>query len=294
MRKPDHSSYWMFTTKSRLDKSINSLLGIIEGITLDNVIEQKELMFLANWIAEHKDVADQHPYNELIPVVVKASEDGILTEDEKEDIKWLCDAMLSNEYYDVITANIQRLHAIIAGIASDQEISQVELNGLSNWLLNHEYLKTCWPYDEIDALITSVMRDGVIDDVEKNMLLEFFNEFVAAYTPNEEYEDGRFTLQGICAATPEIDFEGSTFCFTGESTEFSRNELKDMTVKLGGRVVSGISKKVDYVVVGAHGNPCWKYACYGRKIDEAIKLRKQGSRLLIVHENDFFDAVQDA
>ncbi len=47
-------------------------------------------------------------------------------------------------------------------------------------------------------------------------------------------------------------------------------------------------------MVGAKGNPCWAFACYGRKVEEAMALRKAGNRLLIVHENDFFDALEDA
>lgn len=35
-------------------------------------------------------------------------------------------------------------------------------------------------------------------------------------------------------------------------------------------------------------NPCWAYACYGRKVEQAIGLRKAGSQLLLVHEADFW------
>ena len=51
------------------------------------------------------------------------------------------------------------------------------------------------------------------------------------------------------------------------------------------------TKQTDFLIIGADGNPCWAYACYGRKVEKAVHLRKQGSRLLIVHENDFWDAV---
>ncbi len=50
-------------------------------------------------------------------------------------------------------------------------------------------------------------------------------------------------------------------------------------------------KKVHYVVIGAEGNQCWAYSCYGRKVEKAIKLRKEGVRVVIVHELDFHDAV---
>ena len=50
---------------------------------------------------------------------------------------------------------------------------------------------------------------------------------------------------------------------------------------------------MDYLVIGAEGNPCWSYACYGRKVERAVELRKEGLRIMIVHERDFHDALVD-
>ena len=57
---------------------------------------------------------------------------------------------------------------------------------------------------------------------------------------------------------------------------------------------SGVSPKTDYLIVGNAGNPCWAFACYGRKIEDAIRLRKDGAKVVIVNETDFWDAVEDA
>ena len=53
-------------------------------------------------------------------------------------------------------------------------------------------------------------------------------------------------------------------------------------------------RKTNYLIVGNAGNPCWAYACYGRKIEEAVALRKEGAQVTIVNETDFWDAVDDA
>jgi hypothetical protein len=50
-------------------------------------------------------------------------------------------------------------------------------------------------------------------------------------------------------------------------------------------------RALDYMVFGTAGNPCWAYACYGRKVEQAVALRKEGYRLMIVH--DFRDALAD-
>jgi hypothetical protein len=62
---------------------------------------------------------------------------------------------------------------------------------------------------------------------------------------------------------------------------------------LGGVVKKGVTRDLDYLILGAEGNPCWAYSCYGRKVEQAMNYRRAGSLLLIVHENDLHDAIVD-
>ena len=293
----DHHSYYGFTGRSRLDKAINTLVGIIEGIAADSVINNQEIDFLNMWLGEHRQYQDKHPFNELIPVLDRALSDGVLTDEENQDILWLCKKIQSTEFYDATTSDIQRLHAILGGIMADGVISKTELQGLSDWISEHEHLKTCWPYDEVDSLITSVLSDGIIDDDEHKQLLEFFSEFTALLddrTITSPRITTETTIVGLCSVCPEIEFSGSTFCFTGASYKYPRSRFSELVNSLGGSVASAVSSKVNYLIIGAEGNPCWAYACYGRKVEKAVELRKKGSNLLLVHENDFHDAVADA
>ena len=292
----DHREYFKFTGRSRLDKAINSLIGLVEGISIDGSINESEIAFLRLWLQENREVRNQHPFTELMPVVEMAIADGVLTDDERQDILWLCEKLKSTEYFDATTADIQRLHALMAGITSDGTITETELRGLSAWLADHDQLKTCWPYDEVDSLITTVLADGKIDDAEHQLLKNFFGEFVAVLdnrTIVSPKINEKTTLVGLCAVCPEIEFSGSKFCFTGASAKYSRTEFTSLVKRLGGEVVGAVSSTLNYLVIGADGNPCWAYACYGRKVEKAVELRKQGARILLVHEYDFHDAVAD-
>lgn len=80
----------------------------------------------------------------------------------------------------------------------------------------------------------------------------------------------KYSIGGICAMCPEITFEDKVFCFTGESYRATHAEMGNIVKDLGGKVRSGISAKTNYLVVGNAGNPCWAYACYGRKIEETL------------------------
>jgi NAD-dependent DNA ligase len=192
----------------------------------------------------------------------------------------------------------------LGGIIADNVITEAELKGLSEWLMNHDHLKTCWPYDEIDSIVTAVMSDQKIDRNEHKTLMELFSEFIKLYDDKTitnppllegktVTELGAFSLTGLCAVSPNINFKDSVFCFTGSFSQYKREDLKDLVIKYGGKFSNSVTKIVDYLVIGSEGNPCWAYACYGRKVEEAVNLRKKGHRLLLVHENDFQDAVAD-
>jgi hypothetical protein len=287
----EDKSYFKYTTPARLDKDLNILLGILEGITADKSIDAPEIKLLVQWVEDHQSLKDRHPCNELLPAINRALADGNFTEEEHSDLIWLCTRLRSTGYYDLVTADIQRLQGIMTAIAADGIITEAEIEGLRSWLDIHQDLRSCWPYDEVDTLLTTVLADHRIDPAEHKMLLNYFESFSSSGQSYESPDVTISTLPGVCAVAPEIVFDGHRFCFTGESTRYPREEMKVMVLDRGGRVLGSVSPRLHYLVVGAQGNPCWAYACYGRKIEQAMQLRQQGARIIIIHENDFFDAV---
>lgn len=295
---PDHSEYIGYFSRANLIKSIESIAGLITGIDIDREINQVELGFLYDWVDSHDEVRHRHPYNEILPVVVGALEDGILTEEEKEDLLWLCKRLTDDtEHANDVTASMRTLHGILGGIVADSVIGERELDGLRLWLDDHDHMRTIWPYDEIDALVTAVMSDRQITSEEHTALLGFFAAFVDTHeggtVSDAPYSDDG-AIVGVCAMCPEIAFESKLFCLTGASAKYVRRELVSMIEEAGGSFSNTVNRKTDYLVVGADGNPCWAYACYGRKVEQAVKLRKQGYPVRIVHEHDFRDALADA
>jgi len=294
----DNADYFRFTGRARFDKAVHTLEGLLDGISADGAVSGTELRALAGWIAEHAEFADRHPFREIVYRLHEALTDGVFDPEERADVLWLCNRFTTDEtYFDAVTSDLQRLHGMLGGIVADGSISKSELESLGNWLDEHQHLKSLYPFDEIEGVITHVLRDGKIDKHEHEELLRFFVEFLSHAghrTLELPISDESNFVSGVCALCPDIVFAERHFCFTGRSERFSRSQLVDLIVDLGGRFSKDVTQDLDYLIIGAEGNECWAYACYGRKVEKAVKYRRDGHRMLIVHEHDFWDSVEDA
>lgn len=291
MTKP--AEYLRYTSKMNLDKAIHTLEGFLKGIAIDAVITAPEVRGLTNWISEHAESAHRQPFSEIMPKLIQSLKDGAISQEEKEDLLWVCGNLKSNSpFYDVLTSDIQRLHGLLHGLLADGILADAEIRKLSDWMAENEHLKGCYPFDEIDSLLTSVLADGKIDEKERNQLKDFFSEFTPVGMGHHLVGDPKtFAMSGICATCPDIVFDTKSFCLTGESLKATRDQLIGKIESVGGRVVPGIRADLDYLIVCAGGNPCWAFSCYGRKVEKAMEYRKKGARIVIAHENDLWDAI---
>jgi hypothetical protein len=283
--------------KAMFEKTMNTLNGIIQGIEADERINDAEINELQNWCMLQQDHRSKYPFMEIIPLIKSSIEDGILTRDEIDDILWLLNNYLHiNPYYDILTSDMHTLQGILHGILSDNIIDIKELHYLREWMNDNSHLESMYPYDEVYSLLHKVLKDGQLDSQEELLLKVFFTEFIdTKYSVNIDSGDydqikKEMHIQGVCALGPNIEFEGNLFCFTGESSRMKRVDVQRIVIEKGGRFNNNIVKETDILIVGDGGNPCWAFSCYGRKIEKAINLRKQGKRIIIAHEIDFWDA----
>lgn len=292
--------YRTFTKPAELHKAINTLRGIIAGISSSDGVSADEMQEMIHWCTLHEHLRDRHPFSELLPAIERSMQDGKIDEEEQRDILWLCNNFVDEaKYYDVITSSIQFLGGLVHGIMGDGKLADSEIKVLQLWLKSNDFLQGTYPYDELSSLLHAVLEDGFITEDERNGLLAFMSnlvEFKDSYNLSEaEFSELRekYSTGGICARNPNIEFEKKNFCFTGESYRATRSEMKKEIEKMGGNFKSAVSKNTDFLVVGNAGNPCWAYSCYGRKIEEAMELRKAGAKIQIVNEVDFWDALWD-
>lgn len=303
LNHPDHSPYKHFTERQRIDKAVYTLTGLLRGISIDDELNAPEIAEVLNWCNEYRQLVNRAPFNELIPKLDEVMADGVIDSEELEDLLWVCKNLSpESEFYDDITHEVQILQGMLHGIMADDHVSMKETTELQKWIDDHSHLKGTYPYDELESLLMSVLADGVIDDEEQEVLKKFFEDFIQYSFAKRVRDEGKRikagltkekTLPGICATCPEIDFSSKVFTFTGTSMKAQRKDIAEHVTRLGGTFSSNLTQKTDFLVVGAGGNPCWAFSCYGRKVEKAAEYRREGNSITIVHESDFWDTLED-
>jgi len=286
------------TSKSRADKAINTFKGILLGINANKEVNQIEITELKKWAENHRDLINRNPFREFMVIIDEALSDNIPLSETIDDLFWLCQKYEGESYYyNAVTADLQTLQGICHGILADGIIEEKEVRNLNKWLEHNIHLSTYYPYDEIRSLILSILSDRKIEAEEILVLKAYLKQFVNIENKKiaDQIEDVThyINISGHCTSDPNIEIDGKLFCVTGVLKSGNRKEIEEMIVDLGGLTANSVTKKTDYLIVGDNGNPAWAFACYGRKVEKALEMRKIGHQICIVHEFDFLDALED-
>src|SRR5574344_1290390 len=145
---------------------MSELLGILNSINYDEIINDLEIEALKNWIDVNSSNYDPR-YQEIISKLKKILEDSIITPEEKSEI-----VNITNQYYELgKTCNgISELVGIVEGIISDNEINLKEVDNLKKWLESNKKLSGTYFYDRLVLVIEDVLKDNQLDDEEKKTL----------------------------------------------------------------------------------------------------------------------------
>lgn len=285
-----------FTSPQEVEREFARLAGFLEGVALDGRIVPAEVATLREWCASRGRLATKSPFREIVQRLEEALADGVLDEEERADLLWLCErAAARNGYWSVAHADMERLSGVLAGIGADRRVSDAEIGILRTLLAASEHLRGTWPYDELRAVLTRVLADGKVDEEEHRILVAFTQSFLDR-GPRPETEspiNEELVRFGVCAVRPEIEFAGRRFCVTGSSPRGARTRIAKAVAELGGIPVLAVARDVDYLVVDAPRGVAWAFSGHGRKIEEALALRQKGVPLTIVQAGDFWTAAAE-
>lgn len=254
---------------SKLETNINTLYGIIKGITYDGIIDSNEIEKLKSWLEDNRLYKQYSLFNRIINKLEEILDDNIITEYERIELEKLVTSINSSKMYSETTLALQILNGILDGTVCNQKVNQKEIDNLNIWLKQNDYLKDVYPYDKILFEVSKVLEDGVLTEEESNYIFSVFNEIVH---PDFNIDE-------------KIDFDGKTFCLTGEFKTATKQEISKRLQDLGAIEKTGVSSKIDYLIIGGVGSDAWKFGKIGGKQAKAQELNEKGANIKIIDED---------
>jgi len=191
----------------------------------------------------------------------------------------------------IIDRQVDELIGLSRGIIADGLVTQDEVLFLQKWLVANKAVTESPVITLLTDRIFEILEDGTVDEFEKQELLETLTEFSGS-----DFELGE-TLKStglpLDNPAPPITFENKRFAFTGTFTHGKRSDC-ETAVKSLGATVGNVTRKTDFLVIGAYATESWKHSSYGRKIEKAAADRENGHGIAIVSEDHWFKYLEGA
>jgi len=185
------------------------------------------------------------------------------------------------------------LIGLCRGILADGAINISEARFLDEWLRRHAEFATSYPFNVLVERLHDALKDGVFEPEEEAQLLEALSKLVGGETQHEE--SGAHSLS--CALplddpAPAIVYPDHAFAVTGVFVYGSRARVALAIAERGADLKSTMSGKVDYLVIGDVGSRDWVHSSFGRKIEEAVALKEDGSGVAIICERHWTESLK--
>lgn len=141
--------------------------------------------------------------------------------------------------------------------------------------------------------LADLARDGGIKDEESHRALVDCKKALIVYSaaasklgPSYDYDSADLAENDdlpVDEPLSPVEFDGKSFCFTGNFIYGSRMECEG-AVMLKSGMPGNLTKKTDYLVIGSYASPEWVTSKAGRKIEKALAMRAAGGKICIINE----------
>lgn len=177
------------------------------------------------------------------------------------------------------------LAGLAAGIAADGVVTIDEAKFLRQWIDTQLAHLDDPVINLLYQRISLMLQDGELDAEESAELLDTLRGFAGlsvSGTSTKAYNAPN--PLPLNRPEPDIVCEGRVFVFTGTMAFGPRKECERLVRERGANIGAGVSRKIDYLVVGSIGNEQWLHSSYGTKILRAVELREGGMPIAIIGE----------
>lgn len=183
---------------------------------------------------------------------------------------------------------IDTLIGLSKGLLADGKVDQSEAEFLLNWLAQSRQASENPIILNLLLKLTAMLADGVLDSDESGELFGLLHRVSGEST--EFGELAKTTSLPLDVPAPVIFFEGRSFLFTGTCAFGTRAQCQDATGRLGGQCAKGITKTLNYLVLGTYVTDSWAHEAFGRKIEKAMEYRDSGIPISIVSEENWVNS----
>lgn len=178
---------------------------------------------------------------------------------------------------------IDTLIGLSKGLIADGQVLQSEAEFLQTWLIQAQQGSDSPIIMNLLNKVGLMLEDGVLDQEESAELMEILH--LISGESSEVGELAKTAGLPLDRPAPSIEFMDKSFLFTGTCAFGSRKDCQAAVLSLGGKNAKGVTKTLDYLVLGTYVTDSWIHETFGRKIEKAMKYRDEdGIPLLIVTE----------
>lgn len=281
-----------------MDKLVNNLVGIIDGIVADGVVDEREVVYLDAWIKDASLLDGVWSFNAIKSLIEAVLSDGHITKDELDHLKDALPkvqaALMDIPFIDFYSEESDKLllEGLCKGVIANRKLTDSEIRYASWWLGQNGMLRSRFPGKELYLLMEKILEDGVITEDERDELAAA----IQLYTGDPlsiGVTDGMSTLFPV-DKNPTIDLPGRSVCFTGQFLSGTRKQCEDMAIALGATPRKSVTKDLDYLVIGALSSRDWRYSNHGRKIEKVMDYRANGkTKAQIIHEENWAEHIKE-
>lgn len=182
---------------------------------------------------------------------------------------------------------IDTLIGISKGLVADGKVDQSEAEFLLSWLMQSRQNTDNPIISNLLIKVDDMLEDGVLDPDESEELLGLLHKING--DASEIGELAKTTSLPIDNPLPSITFEGMEFLFTGTCAYGTRKQCREVIESLGGINAKGVTKRLNYLVLGTYVTDSWAHESYGRKIEKAMNYRDEGVPLVIITEEHWIN-----
>lgn len=255
--------------------AMSDLYGIALGINIDSTVWDDETNGLTEWKERNKASTSLPYFKEAFNVIDRVLEDSSISDYEIELLLNISRPFLDTRPEKREAQATRELIGILRGIMCDDWLNDREINGLKKWL-DDQPRSADKTMQLVISAVNNVLQDGIITEDEGDYLFSLFDSII---NPVSE-EEG-------------LSLQNKKFVLSGDFSSGSKTDIKEQVEKSGGIVVSSVSKKVDYVVVGSLGSDAYSFGNYGTKVKKAMELQAEGVPISIIEEATLMDALNN-